>query len=222
MKIIYMLSGPEKNTRFPTKIKESLKKDLENKKNIVFIPTSPDNFLRNDLYVYGDEKNIIGIIEYLNEISSLKNVNIIDKRLSNKESRKIIKAADVLYLLGGNPFSQLEYLRKEKYDKLIKNFSGLIIGTSAGAMNLAKEAYYSKDEDFNESIFYEALGIVNITIDPHFEINNEEQVNEIIKYSIGKKIIGLPNESGIRVAADKVEFINKCYQFVDKELEKIN
>ena len=89
-------------------------------------------------------------------------------------------------------------------------------------MNLAKEAYYSKDEDFNESIFYEALGIVNITIDPHFEINNEEQVNEIIKYSIGKKIIGLPNESGIRVAADKVEFINKCYQFVDKELEKIN
>lgn len=222
MSVIYMLSGPGKNTGFPEKIKALLKNDLKDKKNVVFIPTSPDNFLRNDLYIYGDKKNIIGIIDYLNEISSLRNINIIDNRIKNDQAKKYIKKADVIYLLGGDPFSQLEYLRKEKYDKLINDFCGLIIGTSAGAMNFGKLAYCSKDEDFEESIFYDALGLVDITIDPHFDINNKEQVNEIIKNSVGKKIIGLPNESGIRITSNKVEFINKCYQFLDEKLEEIN
>lgn len=45
-------------------------------------------------------------------------------------------------------------------------------------MNLGKIAYCSKDDDFEESIFYDALGLVDITIDPHFDINNKEQVEE--------------------------------------------
>lgn len=222
MSIIYMLSGPAKNSDFPTKIKDKLKKDLKNKKNIVFIPTTPYNFIKNDLYVYGDDKDKLGILKYINEINLFKNISIIDYRLTNRQSIDKIINADVLYLLGGNPFTQLEYIKSEKYNKLIKNFSGVIIGTSAGSMNLAKKAYCSKDEDFSESVFYEGIGIVDITIDPHFEINNKIQISEITKNSHYKKIIGLPDTSGIRISDNNVEYINKCYLFNEGQLEEIN
>ena len=221
MSIIYMLSGPGKSTGFPEKVKELLKEDLKGKKNIVFIPTSLDNFERTDLYVYGNNESVTGIINYLKEISLLKNVNIIDDRIPNKDAKKYIKEADVIYLLGGNPLTQIDYLRKQKYDILIKNFSGIIIGTSAGAMNLGKIVYCSKDEDFDESLFCEGLGLVDITIDPHFDINNEEQVKEIKINSKKREIIGLPNESGIRIESSNIDFIDKCYQYIDGNLDKI-
>lgn len=218
MSIIYLLSGPGKSTGFPKKIKEQLKEDFISKKNIVFIPTTPDNFEKNDLYVYGNNESVTGIINYLKEISKLEKIDIIDYRMSNQEAKKSIEEADVLYLLGGNPFAQIEYLREQGYDKLIKKFSGLIIGTSAGAMNLGKVVYCSKDEDFDESSFYKGLGLVDITIDPHFDINNDEQVKEIKINSKKRRIIGLPNESGIRIESNNVEFIDKYYEFIDEKL----
>ena len=221
MKTIYMLSGPMKYKGFPEEIKELLLEDLTNKKNIVFFPTSPDNFEKNDKYVFGND-NINGINNYLSEISSLKNVNIIDDRVSNEIAIGLIKNADILYLLGGNPFIQLEYLKKNKYDKLIKEFSGLIIGTSAGAMNLGKIAYYSKDEDYPITCFYEGLGLVNITVDPHFNIEDKEQIMEAINNSYEHVIIGLPNDSGIRITSNKIQFINKCYSFKNGLQEEIN
>lgn len=218
MCIIYMLSGPGKSTGFPEKIKESLKEDLMSKKNIVFIPTTADNFEKNDLYVYGNNESVTGIINYLKEISKLENVDIIDYRMSNQEAKKSIEEADILYLLGGNPFTQIEYLRKQKYDKVIKNFSGIIIGTSAGAMNLCKVVYCSKDEDFIESSFYKGLGLVDITIDPHFDINNEEQVKEIKINSKKRRIIGLPNDSAIIISNKQVKYIGTVYLFENDEL----
>lgn len=222
MSIIYLLSGPNKDIGFSKEIKEMLKKDLKNKKSIAFIPTTPNDYSKTELYVYGNNNNIIGIIPLLQEISSLKDINIIDNRVSKEEAKKIILNSDVLYLLGGNPFNQLEYLQKENYDNLIKEFSGIIIGTSAGAMNLAKEAYYSKDEELKESMFYQTLGLVDITIDPHFDINNKEQMSEIIKNSNHKRIVGLPEESGIRIANKNISYINKCYRFENEKMTEIN
>lgn len=89
-------------------------------------------------------------------------------------------------------------------------------------MNLAKEAYYSKDEELKESMFYQALGLVDITIDPHFDINNKEQMSEIIKNSNHKRIVGLPEESGIRIANKNISYINKCYQFEKEKMTEIN
>ena len=74
MNTIYLLSGPLKNTGFPSKIKKLLKNDLKNKKSIAFIPTTPNDYKKNDLYVYGDNKNILGLNSYLKEISSLENM----------------------------------------------------------------------------------------------------------------------------------------------------
>ncbi len=80
-------------------------------------------------------------------------------------------------------------------------------------MNIAKYGYYSKDDDIEKSFFYEGIGLTNITIDPHFEIENEIQVKEDRKMSFEHVIYGVPNSSCIRINNNKVEMIGKVYEF---------
>ena len=63
------------------------------------------------------------------------------------------------------------------------------------------------------SFFYEGIGLTNITIDPHFEIENEIQVKEDRKMSFEHVIYGVPNSSCIRINNNKVEMIGKVYEF---------
>ena len=83
--------------------------------------------------------------------------------------------------MGGDPFKQLEVLRKIDCKKLFKN--KILIGVSAGSMNMAIKGYYSNDKDYPKTWFYNGIGLVDITIDSHFDINNLEWVNENKKYS---------------------------------------
>lgn len=220
MSLIYMLSGPTKKG-FSEEICNYLVKDLKNKKVITFIASTPNAFAKNDLYVYGD-KNIVGMITHLKSFTKLLKINILDERVDKEEGKKMILNSDVVYLLGGDCFKQINYLKDNKYDEVLKKYKGIILGTSAGAMNIAKKVYYSKDEDYQESIFYDGIDLVDITIDPHFEISNKEQIEEAKNNSLEHKIVGLPNISAIRVENGKIQYINKCYIFENGIYDEIN
>ena len=101
---------------------------------------------------------------------------------------------------------------------MLKEFDGILLCTSCGAMNIAEKGYYSKDEDVSESYFYDGIGLIDITIDPHFDINNEEQVKEIKANSKNIKIIGLPNDSAIVISNNNVKYIGTVYIFENGSL----
>lgn len=87
-------------------------------------------------------------------------------------------------------------------------------------MNLGKIGYYSKDDDYDKTFFYEGLGFTDITIDPHFDINNRKQVNEIIDSSYKYKIIGLPNDSCIVIKDNEIYYINNYFVVEDCRIEE--
>lgn len=130
----------------------------------------------------------------------------------------IINKSDIIHLMGGDPFKQLEILRKIDCKKLFKN--KILIGVSAGSMNMAIKGYYSNDKDYPKTWFYDGIGLVDITIDPHFDINNLEWVNENKKYSYIHEIVGLPNESAIIIDNnDSINYIGEYYVFCDGEIK---
>ena len=180
--------------------------------NMVVIPADPNNFAKNDKQFYGNE-SVIGVFKTFKKIFPNLNIVLLDNRVSQTNGIKYLEKSNIIYLLGGNPFIQLEYLQKTKYSDVIQHTSALVMGVSAGAMNLAVNSYYSKDEDYPESIIYKGLGITDITIDPHFDINNEDQVNEIKENSKKMKIIGLPNDSAIVIANNNIKYIGNIYVF---------
>jgi len=222
-RIIYLISGPHKTKGFNKKITENLKRDLEGSKILTFIASTPDNYEKNDLFVNGNDDDIPGIKSFIKKISLIEKFNILDNRTTKEQGINILKNSDIIYLLGGYPITQIEHLKQNNYDEIIKNFNGIILGTSAGAMNLSTLAYYSKDEDYDKSFFYTGIGLTDITIDPHFDIEDKERVQEAIINSQNKKIVGVPNESAIKIDHNnQIYYLNDCYEISNGSIKKIN
>ncbi len=217
MKKIYLLSGPGSTEGFSSEIIIRLKKDLKTKKSVAFIASSPNSYDKNDLFVYGNN-NVVGMKNHLKKVMNVENVKIIDNRMNREEAKEVILNADVVHLLGGDPFTQLDYIKRNHFDDVLKEYDGILLGTSAGAMNMSKFGYYSKDEEYPNSFFYDALNITDVIIDPHFEIDNMSQKKEAEKFSKEHTIIGVPNASAIRLENNKLEYIGKCYIFADGKL----
>lgn len=207
MKKIYLLSGPGTIECFSNAVSNELKKDLKDAKTITFISSSPENHEKNINFVYGNDK-IIGMINHLKGIANFKVVNLVDEMNKNLDIN-----SDVIYLLGGNYETQLSFIKENKFDEILKNYNGILLCTSCGAMNVAEYGYYSKDEDIEKSFFYNGLGVTNITIDPHFDIENDIQVEEAKKMSFEHVIYGVPNSSCIRISNNNVEMVGKIYEF---------
>lgn len=207
MKKIYLLSGPGTTEGFSNVVSKELEKDLKDTKTITFIASSPKNHKKNISFVYGSDK-ITGMINHLKGLADFKIVNIVDEK-----NKYLDINSDVIYLLGGNYETQLSFIKENKFEEILKNYNGILLCTSCGAMNIAKYGYYSKDDDIEKSFFYEGIGLTNITIDPHFEIENEIQVKEDRKMSFEHVIYGVPNSSCIRINNNKVEMIGKVYEF---------
>lgn len=148
------------------------------------------------------------MINHLKGIANFKVVNLVDEMNKNLDIN-----SDVIYLLGGNYETQLSFIKENKFDEILKNYNGILLCTSCGAMNIAKYGYYSKDDDIEESFFYEGIGLTNITIDPHFKVENEIQVKEDRKMSFKHIIYGVPNSSCIKVSDGNIEMIGKVYEF---------
>lgn len=207
MKKIYLLSGPGTIECFSNAVSNELKKDLKDAKTITFISSSPENHEKNINFVYGNDK-IIGMINHLKGIANFKVVNLVDEMNKNLDIN-----SDVIYLLGGNYETQLSFIKENKFDEILKNYNGILLCTSCGAMNVAEYGYYSKDEDIEKSFFYNGLGVTNITMDPHFDIENDIQVEEAKKMSFEHVIYGVPNSSCIRISNNNVEMVGKIYEF---------
>lgn len=211
---VYLLSGGD---TFSLEVQELLQKDLKGKCNLVSVGAGK-KYEENDAYFYGNQT--FSGVQADFKFSDIKNFNLIDNRTSKEEGLELLKNADIIYLQGGDPFVQLEYLQNNGYDEFLKKYNGILLGVSAGTMNLSKLAFYSKDEDYPETTFYNALGITDLTIDPHFDINDKDRINEIIKWSKKHEIIGLPDYSAIIIEQDgSIKNIGNFYAYENGKLK---
>lgn len=222
MKTLILLSGLNKEMNFQGELESTLKDKLKGLRKVVGIASTPEKFKINDMFFWGNE-------EWNGTVNMFKNVNecftdfaLIDARREEDEIVNLIEQTDLLYLMPGDPYTQMEFLQKSpKYMQAIKKFQGTILGVSAGTMNMAKQAYYLKDEDYNESRFYNGLGLTDVTVVPHF--NNQSDILDPIRDSFKHEIYGLPEFSAIIIdAGENIEFIGKCYRFYNGNISIIN
>lgn len=103
----------------------------------------------------------------------------------------------------------MENIKKYNLKKEIKNYKGIIIGVSAGAMNQAQKVRYLNED--NKLVSYDGLGLVDLLIYPHLNINSLENLIEILKISKYGKIYSLPNESFVRIEENEIMFEGVFY-----------
>ncbi len=140
-------------------------------------------------------------------------VNVIDSRMSKETAQDIIRNADVLWLAGGDTPTQFAYFESYGLIPCIKEHKGVIIGISAGSINMAKTAVCTLTCGHNDLLIYEALGLVEFSVEPHFDKDNVTE--ELLMVSEKYPLFGLCDDSAIICEGDNTIYIGDVY-LIDK------
>lgn len=216
--ITYIFSSFDKDIRF-NEVANYFKNDMVLYKNIVFIPTNFENMEKVNGYANID-------VSWFKEIGiNLNGITVLNDTMTKEEMFISIENADIIFLMGGDTLKQNDFLMKNDLKPIIKTFKKVVIGISAGAINLSNISLCSKDEEdgVEKTITYEGIGRINYTIEPHFDIDNKIFLqNELYPLSEKMTIYGLPNNTGVRISNKNFEILyGDFYKISNNEVEKI-
>lgn len=216
--ITYIFSSFDKDIRF-NEVANYFKNDMVLYKNIVFIPANFENMEKVNGYANID-------VSWFKEIGiNLNEITVLNDTMTKEEMFRSIENADIIFLMGGDTLKQNDFLMKNDLKPIIKTFKKVVIGISAGAINLSNISLCSKDEEdgVEKTITYEGIGRINYTIEPHFDIDNKILLqNELYPLSEKMTIYGLPNNTGVRIIDSNFEILyGDFYKISNNEVEKI-
>lgn len=197
--INYFCSGFDINNGFWNELAIQLKADLKNTKRIVYIPGSTkENKIEKAKNIY-----IPSFTKYFKKIGiEFDNVECITPITTVEDAQKLVLDSDMVFLLGGNPFLQQELYTLKGLVTILQNYDGVIMGMSAGAMNMSKYIIITPcSEEYPDFDIREGLNLSNISIYPH---NNFEGTTFPKQVDLGGEIT--KSNDLIKVASEYGEF----------------
>lgn len=157
---------------------------------------------------------------------------ILDSRSCGKLA-KLMKKADFVLLAGGHVPTQNAFFNRMPLKMLLKNFKGVILGTSAGSMNAAEEVY-AQPEEPGEAIdpgykkFLKGLGLTKVKILPHYnsvkdDVLDGKKLFEEITYpdSMGKTFFVFVDGTYILKDEDGERIYGECWTIHNGTMTKI-
>ena len=198
--IYYLFSGINRKTGFTLEQANYLKKDIPEDASIAFITSIPTDYDRDDeqLLTYIDLFHKIGI--------NFKKYFMIDKRIDQFTAKKIMKEVDLVFLLGGSPELQMNFLVEYELTEVMKTIP-MVLGVSAGAMNQGKRVIYRDDFDNHCLKDYPGLGIVDVSIFPHVDLKQPRCLEEVNEIKQIMPLLLLPNDSFVRIENGNTKII---------------
>ena len=204
--------------RFNDALAEVLKENLPKRDLIVFISADPENYEQND-----DDRD--GMHRMLAEFGMAFAVKyVIDRRTTAEEAARLIREADCIWLMGGESMWQIALIRDLGIDTELHKSKAVILGVSAGSMNLGRNVAYIWDNPH----WYEALGFTNLTIKAHYE-EGEWFVPRLKEMSMTHPIVAMEDMSAIYVKGDRIFKVGNMHlidhgeigPLTDKDLEAL-
>lgn len=199
-----LFSGIDKENGFNEEQSACLNESIKAQSAITFIASDFTNTVKSK-----DVSN--KMVTFFEKIGvNFKCVNLIDVNISIKEAHEILKTSDIVFLMGGDPYLQMEGINKYGLKEYIKNIP-LVIGVSAGSMNQSKRVVY-EDENNMKLYDYEGLGLINFNIYPHYDFKNIELLKESFRVSEVVALDCLPEDSFIKVNDGNIKYYGPHYK----------
>ena len=147
-------------------------------------------------------------------------------------AEELVSDSDFLVLAGGHVPTQNAFLRDIRLREILEDFSGVVMGISAGSMNCADEVYVQPEEEGESSPdfprFAPGLGLTDVNILPHYQkvkdnILDGLRLFEDITYpdSFGHCFFVLPDGSYFYQDDDCLLLFGKGYRLKDGILEQL-
>lgn len=200
---------------FPTRhftdaIAEVLKEALEVRDSLVFISCQPDNYTQND----EDSCGMHGMFAERN--MGFARYAVIDHRTEETEAVNLIREASCIFLMGGNATLQFQLMRDLGVLEEVRRSSAVILGVSAGAMNMGSPTV----DIYETATPYEGLGLANITIKAHYPLE-DEWLQALKQVSMELPVCLMTDESAIFVKEESITKIGEIYQLDKGEIEPL-
>ena len=202
---------------------KNLKNCVKNNKKFVLVASDPDNYERNDLFLRMDIEalKLSGLIfeEYL----------VLDGR-GKENITNILKDCDLMFLCGGNTLIQNKFFNNIGLKEHLKNIDSVIVGISAGSINLANNVYNSpeSEEDLKNSPYLNGLELTTINIEPHFMLedlsddhNKLIQRKALLKESYNRTIIALTDGAYILQTNNECKLYGESYKIKNGVISRI-
>lgn len=217
MKIHYYLGWF--NDTFNEKLVKLLNDDIIDRKSIVMISANP--FLNEDEEVGTTER------WWLNQANIMfEEYHLIDYSVHKKVAQKLIQNASVIFLLGGNTIEQNGILVKYELSDLIKKSNAVVMGTSAGAINMSAKWVCSKYTGYEGEIssIYHGIGLDDFSILSHYDIeNNIEKIKEeLAPLSEEMKVYASNKDCAVRLKGDKIDILGNVYLIYKSKIQKLD
>jgi len=212
---IYFFSGFDAIDGFTNEIASHLINDIVNHHMLLFISSSPSGHEKSERYKKGsmDWFEKIGI--------SFNEYNLLDDRVDTAKAMTWINSASCIFLMGGDTLAQIVFLKTHGLIEAIRNTKAVVIGLSAGGINMAKTSVCSKDKNNPETVIYKGIGLADVTIDPHFSPDNLDLISELKTISWQHLIYAMCDNSGIIVKNDSTFYIGEIYRIHNALIERV-
>ncbi|MCL4429625.1 MAG: Type 1 glutamine amidotransferase-like domain-containing protein, partial [Chloroflexi bacterium] len=111
------------------------------------------------------------------------------------------------------PSVLVERLKKSGISSLLKDFEGVIIGRSAGALALCQKCVITYRSNCAVKVI-DGLGLVDLTLKAHYKLGMDEELKELSKT---QDIFAVPKGSALICDNGNLSFINNVYLFRNGE-----
>ncbi|MFE4712453.1 MULTISPECIES: Type 1 glutamine amidotransferase-like domain-containing protein [unclassified Paenibacillus] len=207
------------NDFFPEQLVQCLHEDILDRKSLVMISATPSG--------YTDEKiNFDDVSEWtwLNQANIIFNeYHFIDYRMQKEDAQRLIQNASVIFLCGGDPVLQNDFLAEYELSDVIKNSNAVIMGASAGALNMAaKWLSLNNTDEVETSSIYDSIGFDHFAYESHSQRDYATFVQGYL-FPLSEEIdvYAAEQKSAIRVKDGKIEIMGPVYLISHSKIQKL-
>ncbi|MFJ5766824.1 Type 1 glutamine amidotransferase-like domain-containing protein [Lysinibacillus sp. NPDC093210] len=205
------------NHTFPDKLGKVLQRDITDRRSLAMISSNPF-FYEQDGAAERSWLDQAGILfdEY----------HLINYDVHKEDAQTIIQNASVIFLLGGDTLKQNGFLMDYELSALIKESRAVVMGASAGAINMSAKWLCSKNFGYKveKSSFYDGIGLGDFSVLSHFDLENNIELiqDELSPFSEEMNIYASNKECAIRVKGDKIDILGNIYLVAHSQIQKLD
>lgn len=204
------------NDFFPEKLSEQLQEDITDRKSLVMVSSDP---LRDDAD---------GTVErsWLDQAGiEFDEYQLIDYRVQKEDAQTLIQKASVIFLLGGDTLKQNAFLADYELAEWIKESNAIVIGASAGAINMSAKWVCSKSFGYpvETSSLYDGIDLDKFSVLSHFDLENNMALvqRELSSLSEEMKVYTSNKDCAVRTQGDKIDILGTVYLISHGEIQKL-
>ncbi len=202
---VYFLGGENIAKRDAREINEAAFSDAGGAPSVlVFTWARPSFDVR-----YGRRKRLIDYFRSLGADS----VDFCDYPELNGQIVARMAATDLIYLTGGQVTTLLTRIDASGLVDLLREYKGVIVGRSAGAMVLGNRCFV-KSRYSGKARIVKGLGLVNFSVKAHYEQSKDEWLGSLSKR---ERIYGIPYGDAVSYDGGMMRFMGDVVVFENEQ-----